>query len=614
MGNSPNQLSGVSCASPTNCMAVGSYYQVTIGARQTLIEAWDGAAWSVVPSPSPSPASELSAVSCVSSTYCVAVGSSGPGHGNSIPTNQTLVEVWNGSIWAIAPSPNAGSPDNVLSGVSCVTTSYCVVVGEWGDVLGSTHTLMELWNGLAWSTTPSPSPGSLVNSLTGVSCASSTACMAVGYDSNSSDAEATLAEFWNGTTWSVAPSPSPAPYSVLSGVSCTSPTSCVSVGSQGNVQGTPLFLTLAESWNGSAWSEVPSPSYGPNLNHLASVSCTSATSCIAVGNWVTGGTSGEFRTLVETWNGVSWAFVPSPRPDTLGGVWLSGVSCVSISSCAAVGDYATSAGDQLTLVESFDGSTWSIVVSPNVRALLSNVVGMAATQSGNGYWVVDSAGDVTTHGAAVNYGSMGGQLLNAPVTHIVATTDGKGYWLVAADGGVFSFGDAQFFGSMGGRQLNAPVVDLAPAPSGNGYWLVAADGGVFSFGDAQFFGSMGGQHLNRPVVGVAADSHTGGYWEVASDGGVFSFHAPFFGSTGAILLNKPVVGMASTTTGGGYWFTAADGGVFAFGDAGFLGSMGAQHLNAPVVGMAGDPATGGYWLVAGDGGIFSFGAPFLGAG
>jgi hypothetical protein len=245
--------------------------------------------------------------------------------------------------------------------------------------------------------------------------------------------------------------------------------------------------------------------------------------------------------------------------------------------------------------------------------LAAPVTGMASTPTGDGYWLVDAGGAVSSHGSAVSYGSMAGQHLNAPINHIVATPDGKGYWLVASDGGIFSFGDAAFHGSMGGQHLNAPVVDIAPTRDGGGYWLVAADGGIFSFGDAAFHGSMGGQHLNRPVVGISPDTVTGGYWEVATDGGIFAFDAPFFGSTGNLVLNRPVNGMAASPDGGGYRFVASDGGIFAFGDAPFRGSMGAIALNAPVVGMATDPAGGGYWLVGADGGIFSFGAPFEGA-
>ncbi len=244
----------------------------------------------------------------------------------------------------------------------------------------------------------------------------------------------------------------------------------------------------------------------------------------------------------------------------------------------------------------------------------TSVVGMASTPDGGGYWLARADGAVSTHGDAVNYGSMAGAPLNAPIAHVVATADGRGYWLVAADGGIFSFGDAGFYGSMGGQPLNAPVVGIAPTADGHGYWLVASDGGIFAFGDANFAGSMGGKPLNAPVVGMAPDPAGQGYWLVASDGGVFSFGAPFYGSTGNLVLNQPVNGMASTNDGGGYWFVASDGGVFAFGDAGFHGSAGSLALDAPIVGMAVDRASGGYWLVGSDGGIFAYDAPFLGAG
>jgi ribosomal protein L24E len=241
-------------------------------------------------------------------------------------------------------------------------------------------------------------------------------------------------------------------------------------------------------------------------------------------------------------------------------------------------------------------------------------VGIAAGGAA-GYWVANSDGSVQAHGSAANYGSMAGQPLVAPVTHIVGTPDGHGYWLVAADGGIFSFGDAGFHGSMGGQPLNAPVVGMAPTPDGHGYWLVASDGGIFAFGDAAFYGSMGGQPLNEPVVGMASTPDGHGYWLVASDGGIFAFgDAAFYGSMGGQPLNEPVVGMVPTPDGHGYWLVASDGGIFAFGDAPFRGSAGDLVLQAPVTGMAADDATGGYWMVGADGGVFAFDAPFEGAG
>jgi hypothetical protein len=241
------------------------------------------------------------------------------------------------------------------------------------------------------------------------------------------------------------------------------------------------------------------------------------------------------------------------------------------------------------------GSASAVV--PNLTGLGGPVTGIAATPSGNGYWVTTAAGHVQTEGDAQYFGSIV-SALNSPVIGIAATPDGGGYWLVGGDGGIFSFGDAAFYGSTGALVLNKPVVGMAPTPDGGGYWLVASDGGIFSFGDAAFHGSMGAVRLNQPVDGMAATPSGNGYWLVASDGGIFSFgDAAFHGSMGATPLVEPVVGMTSTSDGGGYRMVASDGGIFDFGDAGFYGSGAGTPLTAPVVGMAARP--NGYWIAYG---------------
>ncbi len=240
------------------------------------------------------------------------------------------------------------------------------------------------------------------------------------------------------------------------------------------------------------------------------------------------------------------------------------------------------------------------------QPVLPEVVGMASTPSGRGYWLVSSNGAVAAHGDAASYGDMSTAALNRPIVGMAPTADGKGYWLDASDGGIFSFGDAQFYGSMGGARLNQPMVGMASTPDGKGYWTVAADGGIFSFGDAHFYGSTGSIHLNMPVVGMAVDNVTGGYWLVASDGGIFSFNAPFYGSTGNIHLNKPIVEMEAAPTGGGYRFVASDGGVFC-ANLPFEGSLGGNPPPDPIAGMAAS-GVNGYWLVDQNGTVTAFGS------
>ena len=122
--------------------------------------------------------------------------------------------------------------------------------------------------------------------------------------------------------------------------------------------------------------------------------------------------------------------------------------------------------------------------------------------------------------------------LAGEIVGIAPTADGNGYWLAGADGGVFSYGDAKFFGSMAGLPLNKPIVGIVSTADGNGYWLIGADGGVFAFGDAAAPSSnpLPGMKLNAPVVG-AARAGTSGLELTAGDGGVFALGgAPYLGS------------------------------------------------------------------------------------
>ena len=79
----------------------------------------------IVPSPNAGTNNdELYSVSCVSASECVAVG-----YTNTDSVNETLVMVWDGSEWSIVSSPNPGTVANVLRSVSCVSASECVAVG-----------------------------------------------------------------------------------------------------------------------------------------------------------------------------------------------------------------------------------------------------------------------------------------------------------------------------------------------------------------------------------------------------------------------------------------------------------------------------------------------------
>ena len=107
---------------------------------------------------------------------------------------------------------------------------------------------------------------------------------------------------------------------------------------------------------------------------------------------------------------------------------------------------------------------------------------------------------------APSYGMDKSTPLNDNLVALASTPTGKGYWVAAADGGVFARGDARFYGSAGSLKLTRPVVGIAATPGGDGYWLVAADGGVFAYGSARFYGSLGGRRLNGSDPGHRRDA------------------------------------------------------------------------------------------------------------
>ena len=277
-------LSGVSCTTPTFCMAVGWR------TGQTLAERWNGASWSIVPSANRPRWSDnsLEGVSCRTSKDCFAVGTYFGGYGE-----YTEIQHWDGKHWVLVSSPDVtpvANPGNDLLGISCTTGSACVAVGGTGTAAGA---LAEQWNGRGWHLMSTAAGSRRGDVLRAVKCTSETNCFAVGYTS----ADKTLVERWNGTTWTIMASPSRSANNALLGVKCVTDTDCVAVG--GESLGAPsIGSRLIEHWKGTAWSIVPSTGPAPTAqSYLSGVSCSKAGDCFAVGRFDPDERPG--KTLVE---------------------------------------------------------------------------------------------------------------------------------------------------------------------------------------------------------------------------------------------------------------------------------------------------------------------------
>jgi hypothetical protein len=272
-------------------------------------------------------------------------------------SNDPLALHWNGTAWTAVATPtpvpdcedgNIQWAGNSLNDVDGVSANDVWAVG--GDCYGI-HTLAEHWNGSAWTIVPGPQPpGGNWATLYGVEAISSSNAWAVGY----AGSESPLMEHFNGNTWSVVNVPGGG---YLGGLASTGPNDVWAVG--GSDTG-----PLVEHFNGSHWSVVSVPQ--PAGGYLDAVTALSPTNVWAVGSQALSAT----RTLVMHYDGKSWTVVPSPNPSERADAdnVLRGVAAVGPNDIWAVGMYQneqTQIHQHRTLVEHWNGSSWSLIAAPS---------------------------------------------------------------------------------------------------------------------------------------------------------------------------------------------------------------------------------------------------------
>jgi hypothetical protein len=346
--------------------------------------------WTVVPSVDPSAGENvLNGVAVRSSTDAWAVGNfTGPDPDDD--GLNMLTEHWNGTAWSQVPTPAVPHLDESLLAVGASSASDAWAVGfEKGVGAAGRFPLAAHWNGSSWTIVPTPTQtGGSKSTLNGVVDLSPTNAWAVGRSRSAT----ALVEHWNGTAWSIVPVPTPAgaATSQLAAISALSPTNIWAVGSVVNIVNTAVQTrTLVEHWNGSAWSIVPARN-ATTSNLLTGVTAVAANNVWAVGYTITtDGSNQPDRTLIEHWNGTTWSIVASPTVasnDT-----LTGVAARSATDIWAVGfrqDRSGAIPIDRTLTEHWNGSAWSVVASPNVGGN-DNLLNAVAAVPGD-VWAVGS--------------------------------------------------------------------------------------------------------------------------------------------------------------------------------------------------------------------------------
>lgn len=360
------QLTAVAALSPCDIWAAGVPGINPTASSRTDVLHWNGSRWTLLTSPSV-PVS-LAPYPSVTATAAGGAWVAGSAAGSAGPQAQTLLAHAGTSGLTRVASPNPGAPRGVneLAGVSAAGPRDAWAVGVYSVFDPGTDTsvarpLTEHWNGRAWTQVPAQvpliGPGTPRHptgfaGFTAVTARHGYDTWAVGHYNTWTGPghygyqNVSLAERWNGHAWTQVPSPNPAgkSHTQLLGVSADGRDDAWMVGVYNGNDGDLPGRTLAEHWNGKSWTIVPTPNPGRSQGHpsgaLLGVAAISPRNAWAVGTYSDPAT-GKPRSLLLHWNGKSWRQVtvphlgPAGRPNV-----LFAVSASAAGNVIAVGYYS----------------------------------------------------------------------------------------------------------------------------------------------------------------------------------------------------------------------------------------------------------------------------------
>lgn len=275
-GSTEAQLTGVKELSPSDVWAVGFTGNPGVDDEpvRTLIENWNGNAWTVVPSSNQvtgdGDSDSLAAIDGSSPDDLWAVGSF---NDNAEDVNASILEHWNGKQWSLYPDVFFGIPTAIT--VSGTNDAWAAGVGK-----GGTGDFILSWNGDQWAQMNVPDP-----------------------EKGGSDSEPRL-----------------------SAITSAGPSDIWAVGTDSNVNGQYFSLPYALHWNGSTWTIVYLPNEGnPSVNISNAGSSLDGVVAISPSDiWAVGNTNNsDLLALTEHFNGRAWQMVAALHPGTDGGLEMS---------------------------------------------------------------------------------------------------------------------------------------------------------------------------------------------------------------------------------------------------------------------------------------------------
>lgn len=303
-----DDLYGISCPTATSCEAVGASSLDGQGIVVTITNGSPGTPHTV------SGTKAIRSVSCATPTTCEAVGN-GQGHGVALTVTG-----------GIPSNPESVGDVSTFQAISCFTSSACQAGGRAGTI------------GAVTSGPPNVRTVAGTTSINSLFCPDSTTCESVASTSNGKLNDV-LVPLTGGIpeAFRVVPPGT----STFTGIACASSSTCVAVGRgirNTNGRNTPQAVVLSVT-NGTPGKLVNLPSSSTVL--LQAVTCGPSRSCEAVG------TDGPLKSEGgATGHGVFLSLaggVPGPVRSVSGApLVLNGISCPTVSTCEAVGTSGSS--------------------------------------------------------------------------------------------------------------------------------------------------------------------------------------------------------------------------------------------------------------------------------
>jgi hypothetical protein len=328
--------------------------------------------WDVLPSIDPDQeGNQLLAVAAAPDGQMWAVGGFGP---PEAPTS-TLVERWDGQLWVVTATPNAGTV-NVLNAVTVAGPDDVWAVGRSSNGVEDLP-LIERWDGIGWSLSPVPAIDGGA-ALYGVAAAGRTAWAVGASRSGELGAEQALILRWDGNEWGAETLPALPGPSVLRAVTAVSRDDAWAVGAQGD-------RPLALRFTGKRWRRIPVRGRGQIV---------AIASGLGDGAWAVGSS-------LLRWDGTAWRDTGTARR----GGTLQGIAAISADEAWAVGSSPGSRnGMSRALVQRYDGAGWSIVDGPGIPG--SDVFTGAAEAPDRSVWAVGYRDTANRRATLIGRGSV----------------------------------------------------------------------------------------------------------------------------------------------------------------------------------------------------------------